>query len=167
MQLIQSIDTASVLPKPVSAPLTFTYLLPACASLFRAPLSLQTFSQQFVLTSLSFLPDLSALSVVLQAGIIALVHLEPSPTVPGPVELVGSIEGGASAARWSPDMELLALITASRNLLLMTKEWDVLYETPIPESVACVALIQLISPPRPYAHLSAQLHGAGQHLVAR
>lgn len=84
------------------------------------------------------LPDLSALSVVLPSGLIALVHLEPSPTAPGPVELVGSIEGGASAARWSPDAELLALITASRNLLLMTKEWDVLYETPIPESVPYV-----------------------------
>lgn len=86
-----------------------------------------------------FLPDTLAISIVLQTGEIAVINTE-SPPAWGPLKIEGSIEGGASAARWSPDMELLAIITASRNLLLMTKEWDVLYETPIPESVPYAAL---------------------------
>ncbi|KAJ1941531.1 putative elongator complex protein 1, partial [Linderina macrospora] len=44
------------------------------------------------------------------------------------IEVVGSVDAGIAAARWSPDEEVLALVTHEGNLLLMTQDYDVLYE---------------------------------------
>lgn len=47
------------------------------------------------------------------------------------MKCVGSIETGVLAAKWSPDDELLVLITGRRTLLEMTKEFEVVREIPI------------------------------------
>ncbi len=46
-------------------------------------------------------------------------------------EGVGTIPDGISAAQWSPDQELLVLLTVSNGLILMTKDFDILAEQPI------------------------------------
>ncbi|RNA26145.1 elongator complex 1 [Brachionus plicatilis] len=47
------------------------------------------------------------------------------------VEEVGCLSDGLSAAQWSPDQELLALVTSSKALVLMTKDFDILNEQKI------------------------------------
>ena len=44
---------------------------------------------------------------------------------------MGTIPDGISAAEWSPDQELLVLLTISDGLILMTKDFDILNEQPI------------------------------------
>ena len=47
------------------------------------------------------------------------------------VECVGSVSDGLLFMAWSPDQELVVLVTATSNLLLMTREFDPLTETPL------------------------------------
>ncbi|KAH7106712.1 IKI3-domain-containing protein [Auriculariales sp. MPI-PUGE-AT-0066] len=49
----------------------------------------------------------------------------------GVVEVVGDIDGGVDAAAWSPDETHLVIITARKNLLLMTPDFDVLKDVQI------------------------------------
>ncbi|KAJ2385127.1 putative elongator complex protein 1, partial [Coemansia sp. RSA 2603] len=44
------------------------------------------------------------------------------------VETVGTVDSGISGCAWSPDDEVLAVVTGEGQLLLMTQEFDVLYE---------------------------------------
>ncbi|KAJ2583825.1 putative elongator complex protein 1, partial [Coemansia sp. RSA 1836] len=46
-------------------------------------------------------------------------------------ELVGTVDPGIVACAWSPDEELLALVTGEARLLLMTQEYDVVDEFPL------------------------------------
>ncbi|EIE25950.1 IKI3-domain-containing protein [Coccomyxa subellipsoidea C-169] len=43
--------------------------------------------------------------------------------------LVGAVTGGVAAARWSPDGEVLSLVSGQGQLLLMNKDWDTIAET--------------------------------------
>lgn len=74
--------------------------------------------------SLHWLSESSTACVVLAGGDIVLVRESP---LPGEelIEIVGSIDAGISAARWSPDEELLAISTNADTLLLMTRDFDV------------------------------------------
>lgn len=47
------------------------------------------------------------------------------------VEGVGSISDGLSSAQWSPDQELLVLVTNTNALILMTKDFDIIAEKKI------------------------------------
>ncbi|KAI9504842.1 IKI3 family-domain-containing protein [Coemansia spiralis] len=47
------------------------------------------------------------------------------------VELVGTVDPGIMACAWSPDDELLAVVTGEHKLLLMTQNFDVLEEFPV------------------------------------
>lgn len=69
-----------------------------------------------------------ALCTVTAGGDIALLPLD-APRV----EIVGSVEQGLLAAQWSPDEDVLVLITAPGDegcarLLLMTRDLDILHE---------------------------------------
>ncbi|KAF2278096.1 elongator complex protein 1 [Westerdykella ornata] len=65
--------------------------------------------------------DTSTTCLVLAGGDIILVreHRDHDQDL---VEIVGSIDAGISAAAWSPDEELLAIVTAADTLLLMTRD---------------------------------------------
>ncbi|KAF2184333.1 elongator complex protein 1 [Zopfia rhizophila CBS 207.26] len=65
--------------------------------------------------------DSSTSCLVLAGGDIILVRENPLPGE-GPVEIVGSVDAGISAAKWSPDEELLAITTEANTLLLMTRD---------------------------------------------
>lgn len=72
-------------------------------------------------------PELESLSLALSTGELLLVHTEggqggsgASPAGPE-VEEVGTVEGGLAGGAWSPDGEVLALVTGTALLLLMNK----------------------------------------------
>lgn len=48
-------------------------------------------------------------------------------------ELVGQVEGGVRCIAPSPDGDLLGVVTGLGRVLLMTLDWDVLYEIAIEE----------------------------------
>lgn len=106
--------------------------------------SQQIVSLDFLSDGGSFVQGEPALCVISAGGDIAVCPIHDDddessePTLP---EIVGSVEQGILAASWSPDQELLVLITAptsaelSENgkpkgstLLLMTREFEVLSE---------------------------------------
>ncbi|XP_071794308.1 elongator complex protein 1-like isoform X2 [Asterias amurensis] len=47
------------------------------------------------------------------------------------LECVGSVESGLTSMTWSPDQELVVLSTGANTLILMTKDFDAIIETPI------------------------------------
>jgi len=59
--------------------------------------------------------------------------LQPVGDDARPADIVGSVDAGILAAAWSPDEDLLVLITggSAPSLLLMTRHWDVVHEAPL------------------------------------
>ncbi|KAG9221313.1 hypothetical protein CCMSSC00406_0009424 [Pleurotus cornucopiae] len=78
------------------------------------------------ITSFHFLPDSRKLILILHGGDM---HSYSPETHEAEVE--GTIEAGILSAEWSPDDELLALITGDEKLILMTSAFDVLSEAPL------------------------------------
>ena len=52
------------------------------------------------------------------------------------VQEVGSLKGGLLAMAASPDGELLLLATGLGQLLVMTQDWDLLYEVSLDKDLA-------------------------------
>jgi elongator complex protein 1 len=65
--------------------------------------------------------------LVLAGGDIVVVQETDSDTAH--IEIVGSIDAGITAARWSPDEELLALTTSLGTVVLMSRSYDGVAET--------------------------------------
>eukprot|EP00803_Ostreobium_quekettii_P007811 evm.model.scf_2610.1 EVM.evm.TU.scf_2610.1 scf_2610:2799-4464(-) len=72
---------------------------------------------------ISFLLELESLFLCLSSGELLLIDCKGED-----VEDVGIVEGSLAAAAWSPDGEILALVSGQGNLLLMNMEWEVLSE---------------------------------------
>lgn len=51
----------------------------------------------------------------------------PSPKA----ECVGFIDSEIRGMSWSPDYELMVLVTGNRSILSMTQEWDIITEVPL------------------------------------
>ncbi|KAM6392188.1 elongator complex protein 1 isoform 2-T2 [Rhynochetos jubatus] len=64
-------------------------------------------------------PERESVCVATASGDILLCHLATKE-----VECVGSVEGGLSAVSWSPDRELVLLVTARHRLVLMTRDFE-------------------------------------------
>ncbi|KAK2749590.1 hypothetical protein FQN57_005812 [Myotisia sp. PD_48] len=73
--------------------------------------------------SMLYSPARSTVCLVLEGGDIIIVREVPQPEE-DPIEIVGSIDAGISAAAWSPDEELLAIVTKQNTLLYLTKGFD-------------------------------------------
>lgn len=65
-----------------------------------------------------------ALVVGTSNGHLLLYNVDDNAT-----EIVGRIEGGVKCISPSPDGDLLAVITGFGQILVMTHDWDLLYET--------------------------------------
>ncbi|KAG1673002.1 hypothetical protein FOA52_005932 [Chlamydomonas sp. UWO 241] len=74
-------------------------------------------------TSLAYALDLDAVCLSTASGQLVLVH--PASRE---VQEVGSVDGGVVAMEWSPDGEVLAMVTGTGSLLVMSQEWDALSE---------------------------------------
>lgn len=76
------------------------------------------------LTSMDYLMEKEALVVGTSNGHLLLYNVDDNAT-----EIVGRIEGGVKCISPSPDGDLLAVITGFGQILVMTHDWDLLYET--------------------------------------
>ena len=74
-------------------------------------------------TSISHQLELDSVCLSLSSGALVLVHTETHE-----VTEVGSVDGGITEVQWSPDGDVLAMITGSGNLLVMNLEWEALAE---------------------------------------
>lgn len=67
--------------------------------------------------------DTRSISLVLAGGDIVIVREEPQSGQDS-IEIVGSVDAGISAAAWSPDEELLVIVTAADTLIFMTRDFE-------------------------------------------
>ncbi|KAF9112880.1 hypothetical protein BGX27_002637 [Mortierella sp. AM989] len=77
-----------------------------------------------------FLVDIQAICVIFSHGDVVLFHNEPTETG-DTLEIVGSVDSGISCMAWSPDEELVIMVTGEGSILEMTKDFDVIAENPI------------------------------------
>ncbi|KAG9150192.1 hypothetical protein Leryth_009778, partial [Lithospermum erythrorhizon] len=75
------------------------------------------------ITTLDYLMEKEALIIGTSYGLILLYTVDDDTT-----EMVGRVEGGVKCISPSPDGDLLAIVTGLRQILVMTHDWDVLYE---------------------------------------
>lgn len=61
--------------------------------------------------------------IIFAGGDIVVVRPDPEPEQEK-IEIVGSVDAGIAAASWSPDEDLLAIVTKEDNLILMTNLFD-------------------------------------------
>nr|DBA28623.1 TPA: hypothetical protein GDO54_008951 [Pyxicephalus adspersus] len=71
-------------------------------------------------------PDQQSLCLATATGDVILCNLNT-----GQLECVGSVDSGIAAMSWSPDQELVLLVTGQQTLILMTKDFEPISEIPI------------------------------------
>jgi elongator complex protein 1 len=72
---------------------------------------------------LQYFGDSLTACVVLAGGDIVVVREEPQ-TGEDRIEIVGSVDAGVSAAKWSPDEDLLAICTKADTFIFMSRSFD-------------------------------------------
>lgn len=72
---------------------------------------------------LQYFPDTATSCLVLAGGDLIVVREDPQHGEET-IEIVGSVDAGIAAAAWAPDEELLAIVTCSDTLILMTRRFD-------------------------------------------
>ncbi|KAL1295662.1 hypothetical protein HN51_056516 [Arachis hypogaea] len=77
-------------------------------------------------TSFDYLMEKEALILGTANGLLILYSVEDNA-----IEVVGNVEGGVRCISPSPDGELIAILTGFGQILVMTCDWDLLYETPL------------------------------------
>lgn len=125
--------------------------------------------------SLQYIPDQEWLVAVTSHGFIIRVSTStnashaPLDDVETPqeegdslIEVVGCIEGGLSSACWSPDKEILAITSNSGTLMMMSKTWDLLLDTPLQGDDASNAAVTGANPYN-YFQTRTNTYAANQH----
>ena len=85
------------------------------------------------ITAFDYLMEKEALVVGTSSGLLLLHNVDDNAT-----EVVGRVEGGVKCISPSPDGDLLGIITGFGQIIVMTHDWDVLYENALgdlPEDV--------------------------------
>ncbi|CAL0320659.1 unnamed protein product [Lupinus luteus] len=77
-------------------------------------------------TAFDYLMEKESLVIGTSDGLLLLYSVETNV-----IEIVGNVNGGVKCISPSPDGELLAVITGFGNILVMTPDWDLLYEMPL------------------------------------
>lgn len=72
---------------------------------------------------MEYLTDAESVCLALSGGSIVLCDITT-----GELECVGEIEVGVVRMAWSPEQDLVVLVTAEEKLVLMTKDFDPLAE---------------------------------------
>ena len=81
-------------------------------------------------TSFDYLMEKEALILGTSSGLLILYSVEDNA-----IEVVGKVEGGVKCISPSPDGELIGIITGFGQILVMTHDWDLLYETPLDDDL--------------------------------
>lgn len=79
--------------------------------------------------AMEYVLEEDALLVAIEAGDLLLLR-PPAHDV----EVVGRVDGGIVSVAASPDGEVIALATGFGQILLMTQDWDVLYEVSLTQA---------------------------------
>ena len=74
--------------------------------------------------SLQYLSGTGTTCIILEGGDIITVQEGPVGGKGPSIEIIGTIDAGISAARWSPDEELLAIATKAGTLIFMGSTFD-------------------------------------------
>uniref|UniRef100_A0A452IGB4 Elongator complex protein 1 n=1 Tax=Gopherus agassizii TaxID=38772 RepID=A0A452IGB4_9SAUR len=72
------------------------------------------------------LPDQESVCIATAAGDVILCNLSTKQ-----LECVGSVDSGLTTMSWSPDQELVLLVTGQRTLIMMTKDFEPITEREI------------------------------------
>ncbi|GAA6015095.1 hypothetical protein JCM10207_008729 [Rhodosporidiobolus poonsookiae] len=110
-------------PRPTPELLTLFTTSPVPPTLASSP------SFPFVV-SFKYLPEDDTLVLVLANGEVEQIFLQ-GEMGEARCENVGTFDSGIKAAEWSPDEELLAIVTGDDLLLLLTRTFDPLSESPL------------------------------------
>ncbi|KAI8813969.1 IKI3 family-domain-containing protein [Cladochytrium replicatum] len=91
------------------------------------------FGGDCTVSGFQFVPDLSALCMTFASGEIRLLKFGGGSGAPSrpEVEIVGTVDRGIEAMEWSPDFEVVVMVTGGGTLLAMNKDFNVLAEVPI------------------------------------
>ncbi len=83
--------------------------------------------------SLHHFSDAATTCIVLAGGDIVVVQELDDLSGGGEahVEIVGSIDAGITAARWSPDEEVLVLTTSANTVIFMSRSFDAIAEASV------------------------------------
>lgn len=76
------------------------------------------------ITSFLYLMEKEALLVGTSRGLLLLHSADDNAS-----QVVGGVDGGVKCISASPDGDLLAILSGSGQILVMTQDWDLLYET--------------------------------------
>ncbi|OAA67232.1 IKI3 family protein [Niveomyces insectorum RCEF 264] len=110
--------------------------------------------------SLHYFGDLATVCVVMAGGDIVLVReagVGPAEAESVHIEIVGSVDPGIAAARWSPDEEVLALVTVGGALLLMSRGFETIGETALTPADLAVSKHVSVG----WGKKETQFHGRG------
>jgi elongator complex protein 1 len=99
-------------------------------------------SDHYQVQSLHYLASDDYLCVIFLSGDIVIVR-QDAPDSGNKIEIVGTIDDGVLAAAWSPDDELLVIMTGKQSLLFMTRTFDVLATVPL--TIGDLALSKQVS----------------------
>ncbi|XP_065836923.1 elongator complex protein 1-like isoform X2 [Oscarella lobularis] len=78
------------------------------------------------IVGIEFVLEHDAVCLASKSGDVLLCHCSSKE-----FECVGCVDSGIRTMAWSPDQELVAFVTGNMSVLLMTKDFDLLTETPI------------------------------------
>ncbi|GAA5883430.1 hypothetical protein JCM3774_004277 [Rhodotorula dairenensis] len=107
--------------------------------------------------SFKYLAEDDALVLVLANGEVEQIFLEgANPDGVVRSENVGTFDAGIKAAEWSPDDELLAIVTGDDQLLTLTKTFEPLSESPLHTTSFGVDAPVSVG----WGHKSTQFHGS-------
>ena len=132
------VDTAAVLlTLPLSAPPAFASSASTAADFDDIPAipdeedddSAAFLSPADSVLSLTYLAEHESLHIVSSAGVLLSLHVQSLLMTE-----VGRVSPAIAAAAFSPDHELLAVVSTSYRLLLLTPDGDVLSDQPLTES---------------------------------
>ncbi|KAJ3326607.1 hypothetical protein HDU76_012780, partial [Blyttiomyces sp. JEL0837] len=83
------------------------------------------------LVGVQYLPDSGAVCVAYAHGDLVVVPVGEGANAGSNGEnIVGTVDPGLLAMEWSPERELVVLITGENNVLVMTKDFDTIAEVP-------------------------------------
>ncbi|KAF7721259.1 hypothetical protein EC973_004986 [Apophysomyces ossiformis] len=79
----------------------------------------------------TYLSDLQVACLGMRNGDIILISKERFEKGEEAMEVIGSVESGIYAMSWSPDQDLVIMITGEKNVLEMTQDFDTITEFPL------------------------------------
>ncbi|KAI9485105.1 IKI3 family-domain-containing protein [Zychaea mexicana] len=100
----------------------------AFVELARIPVEKQDNSNVSSIVGFTFLSDQQVACLAARNGDIMLISKERFDSGDEAVEIVGSVDTGICAMAWSPDQDLVVLVTGAKNVLEMTQDFDTITE---------------------------------------